>query len=96
MLSHDDVQGLARYARIGLGSEEIEPMTDYLNAVIETLEPVLHFDLDDVAPTFHPTADLANVMREDKVGESLPLEVAIQNAPRVEDRCFVVPPILGE
>ena len=34
-------------------------MTGYLNTVIESLKPITEYDLEGVAPTFHPIAGLA-------------------------------------
>lgn len=95
-LTEEDVRGIAEYARIGLSEDEVAPMTADLNAIIDTLAPLAEYDLTGVEPTFHPIGGLSNVMRDDVPTEGFSQAVALQNAPRQRDGCFVVPSILGE
>ncbi|MGI6045783.1 MAG: Asp-tRNA(Asn)/Glu-tRNA(Gln) amidotransferase subunit GatC [Eggerthellaceae bacterium] len=95
-LSEQDVRNIAEYARIGLSDEELPQMTRDLNAIIDGLDPILHYDLEGVEPTFHPIGDLSNVMREDEVEESFTQEEALENAPQKERGYFLIPSILGE
>ncbi len=94
-LTETEVRAIAEYVRIGLSDEEVAAMTVDLNSIIETLQPIREMDLEGVEPTFHPIGDLSNVMRPDLVGESFPLEVALQNSDSVKDGCFEIPSILG-
>jgi aspartyl-tRNA(Asn)/glutamyl-tRNA(Gln) amidotransferase subunit C len=48
-----------------------------------------------VPPTVH-ILPVSNVLREDEPGESLPVELALANAPEKAEGCFVVPRILEE
>lgn len=95
-VNENDVRRIAEYARIGLTEEEVSSMTVDLNSVIATLEPITHYDLEGVEPTFHPIGSLSNVMREDVEGKSFMQEVALSNAPAQQDGCFLIPSILGE
>lgn len=95
-VSESDVRGIAEYARIGLTDDEVVQMTVDLNAIIESLKPITEYDLAGVDPTFHPIGDLSNVMREDVVKPGFTQEVALRNAPKQQDGCFLVPSILGE
>lgn len=94
-LTEKDVRDIATYARIGLDDQELAQMTVDLNNIIATLEPITHFELDGVEPTFHPIGGLVNVMREDMAEESFTQEQALANAPVQQDGSFVVPAILG-
>ena len=94
-LSEHSVRRLADYARIGLLDEELPQMTKDLNAIIDNLQPILDFDLHDVACTSHPYGCLENVMRDDVVTESFTQEQALANAPRQQDGSFLIPAILG-
>ena len=94
-LNEGDVRRIAEYVRIGLTDDEVTQMTEDLNNIIETLEPITQYDLDGVEPTFHPIGDLSNVMREDVIGAPFPREVALQISDSVEDGCFKIPAILG-
>lgn len=95
-LTEKDVAGIAEYARIGLSDDELSAMTTDLNSIIETLQAIKQYDLDDVEPTFHPIGSLSNVMRDDEVGESLERDVALSNSDSVSAGCFEIPSILGE
>ena len=50
-------------------------------------------DTDGVEPTTH-VLHLSNVMREDEVRESLPIEKVLLNAPDEEDDQIKVPAVL--
>ena len=95
-VTEDDVRAIAEYARIGLTAEEVVEMTVHLNAIIESLKPITEYDLEGVEPTFHPIGDLSNVMREDVERPGFTQEVALENAPKQQDGCFLIPSILGE
>ena len=95
-LSEKGVRGIAEYAKIALTDDELTQMTSYLNDAVQMLEPVLQYDLPDVEPTFHPIGGLSNVMREDVEEPSFTQEIALENAPKRQDGCFLVPSILGE
>ena len=94
-VTQTDVRRIAEYARIGLGESELPQMTDDLNSIIDSLAPITEYDLEGVAPTFHPIGDLSNVMREDVEGTSFTQEEALANAPASQDGSFLIPAILG-
>ena len=95
-LTEKDVRDIAEYVRIGLTDDEVAAMTVDLNNVIETLKPITEYDLEGVEPTFHPIGDLSNVMREDVEVPGFTQEVALSNAPKQQEGCFLIPSILGE
>lgn len=95
-VSENDVRGIAAYARIGLTDAELAQMTVDLNAIIESLKPITEYDLEGVEPTFHPIGGLSNVMRDDVEQPSFTQAVALENAPKQQDGCFLIPSILGE
>lgn len=94
-LSERDVRAIATYARIGLSDAEVATMAVDLNNIIESLKPITEYDLEGVEPTFHPIADLSNVMREDVILPGLDPQTALANAPSHQDSAFKIPPILG-
>ena len=94
-LTEHDVRDIATYARIGLSDDELSQMTIDLNNIIDTLEPITHYDLDGVEPTFHPIGGLSNVMREDVEAPGFTQEQALANAPKQQDGNFLIPAILG-
>ncbi|RDB63209.1 Asp-tRNA(Asn)/Glu-tRNA(Gln) amidotransferase GatCAB subunit C [Gordonibacter sp. 28C] len=95
-VTEHDVRDIAEYTRIGLTDEEVARMTGDLNAIIDSLSPITEYDLEGVEPTFHPIGGLSNVMREDAEEPSFTQGVALENAPKQQDGCFLIPSILGE
>ena len=94
-MTSDDARKIAEYARIAVDEKDLQSVANYLNDMMKTLQPIKEFNLDGVQPTFHPIGDLSNVMREDALVESLPIDKALLNAPQSSERSFKVPTILG-
>jgi aspartyl-tRNA(Asn)/glutamyl-tRNA(Gln) amidotransferase subunit C len=90
MLSRDQVLHVARLARLELTDEEIERFGSELSKVLDYIETINQLDLDDVPPTSH-VINVENALREDAPRPSLPPDVALANAPEVEDGGFRVP-----
>ncbi|ALS29600.1 glutamyl-tRNA amidotransferase [Paenibacillus sp. 32O-W] len=88
-----DVEHVADLARLELSDQEKELFTEQLNAILKYAEKLGELDTDDVEPTSH-VLPLADVMRDDEVRESLPLEAVMRNAPDEEDGQFKVPAVL--
>lgn len=88
-----DVEHVAALARLELGDQEKEQFTEQLNAILKYAEQLNQLDTDGVEPTSH-AMPLVNVMREDVVKPSLPLEKVLLNAPDEEDGHIKVPAVL--
>lgn len=88
-----DVEHVARLARLDLNEEEKEMFTAQLDAILKYAEKLNELDTENVEPTTH-VLHVSNVMREDKVHESLPIEKVLRNAPDDEDGQFKVPAVL--
>ncbi|MEI7028294.1 Asp-tRNA(Asn)/Glu-tRNA(Gln) amidotransferase subunit GatC [Paenibacillus sp. y28] len=92
-ISIQDVEKVAALARLDLTAEEKQTFTEQLNAILKYAEQLNELDTDGVEPTSH-AMPMANVMREDEVRPSLPLEKVLLNAPDEEDGQFKVPAVL--
>ena len=90
-ISREQVVHVARLARLALTEEELDRLGGQLDAILDAVSKVSELDLSDVPPTSHPL-DLVNVLAEDEPRPSLDRDVALQNAPHVEDGAFRVPP----
>lgn len=88
-----DVEHVAKLARLQLNEAEKEQFTGQLNAILKYAEKLNELDTDGVEPTSHPMP-LFNVMREDDVRPSLPIESVLKNAPEEEEGQFKVPAVL--
>ena len=94
-LSKNDISKIAKYAHIVVDDEFLNELTVDMNNIIETLDTIRTYKLDGVKPTFHPIGNMCNVMRDDKLGTSLPVKEALENAPKSKNDCFEIPSILG-
>jgi aspartyl-tRNA(Asn)/glutamyl-tRNA(Gln) amidotransferase subunit C len=92
-ITGDDVQHIARLARLHLAEEEISTMGGQLNAIIEYVEQLGSLDTTGVEPTSH-VLPLQNVMRDDSLRPSLSPEDALRNAPDPTDAFYRVPKII--
>ncbi len=94
-ISREEVEHVARLARLELTPDEIELFREQLSAVLERAERIQSLSLDDVPPTAHPV-ELKNVWREDVVHGSDVTEAVLTNAPEREEQFFRVPRILED
>lgn len=94
-LSTEQVQHIARLARLGLDAEEIERLRPQLSDIIAYAEKVGEVATTDVPPTGHAFA-LRNVWREDVPRPSLAPDEAVSTAPAAEGGRFRVPRIVSE
>ena len=93
MLTIAEVDHVALLSRLDLSMEEKKLYGDQLSKILEYAKMLDELDTGDVPPTAH-VMPLKNVYREDRVGEHLPLEKALQNAPERDGNFFKVPRIV--
>ena len=92
-LSREEVLHIARLARIALTEDEITRLREQLSNLLENFEILQQVDTKDVPPTAQ-SVDLLSVMRDDEVAPSYPSEDILANAPRRDENCFRVKPVL--
>ena len=92
-LTRDDVEHVARLARLALRDDEIESLTAQLAVILDHAAEVASLDLADVEPTAHPLP-LVNVLRADALVAGLARDEVLAMAPAAEDGRFRVPRIL--
>jgi aspartyl-tRNA(Asn)/glutamyl-tRNA(Gln) amidotransferase subunit C len=90
MLDRDQVLHVARLARLELTDEEVDRMAAELSKVLDHIEKISELDLSDVEPTSH-VVDVVNALRPDEPRPSLPVEVALEQAPDPVAGGFGVP-----
>lgn len=93
-LTCEDVRKVSLLARLDLTDDELETMTDQLGQIVDYVDLLSELDTENVEPMAHPI-DLANVFGEDAVRPSLDRTHALQNAPRHDGTCYLVPAVLG-
>ncbi len=92
-ISAAQVRYVADLARLDLSEQETERFTAQLNAILQYMEQLGELDTEGVEPTSH-VLPLKNVLRDDEVGLSLPLDETLANAPERDRDHFVVPKII--
>jgi aspartyl-tRNA(Asn)/glutamyl-tRNA(Gln) amidotransferase subunit C len=92
-ITHKEVEHVAKLARLELSEAEQEQFVGQLNAILKYAEKLNGLNTDGIEPTSH-VLPLANVMREDTVKPSLPIEKVLLNAPEEDEGQFKVPPVL--
>jgi aspartyl-tRNA(Asn)/glutamyl-tRNA(Gln) amidotransferase subunit C len=94
-LSREQVEHVARLARVGITDEDVERFSHQLSDVLDYFDRLREVNTDDVPPTSH-TLPLHNIMREDEPQPPLDVEVALANSPSTEDNRIRVRAILQE
>ena len=93
-ISREDVEHIAKLARLQLTEEEVKRFQIELGKIIEYFDQLKKLDTENVPPMTH-AVPLENVLREDQVKESLLQEEALQNAPEKKESYFQVPKVVG-
>jgi len=95
MISREEVQHVARLARLHLTDDELERMREQLDAILAYIDKLRQLDVDGVEPTSH-AVPLMDVMRDDALGPCLTQDEALANAPDRADEFFRVPRIIAD
>ena len=94
-LTRADVEKIAELARLTLTEAQVVQYQEQLSAVLDYAAMLTELDLEAVLPTAHAVAQI-NVMREDEIRPSLPLEEVLYNAARHQDNQFLIQPVLDD
>ncbi len=90
MIDREQVDHVARLARLELSDADADRMVGELSKVLDHIESIRELDLEGVEPTSH-VVDIVNALREDVPVPSLPLELALASAPERTPLGFGVP-----
>lgn len=93
-LSRADVEHVAYLARLGLSDDELTRLEGQLNHIMEQYDRLAEVPTEHIPPTAQ-TIELENILRDDVVRGSLPVETVLANAPEHDGEAIVVPAILG-
>jgi aspartyl-tRNA(Asn)/glutamyl-tRNA(Gln) amidotransferase subunit C len=94
-ITQELVDHVARLARLDLTGKEAARMQAQLGDILGYISLLDELDLSDVPPTSH-VIEMVNVMRDDEVKPSLPVEKGLANAPAKEGTMFKVPRIIED
>jgi aspartyl-tRNA(Asn)/glutamyl-tRNA(Gln) amidotransferase subunit C len=95
-LAPEEVERIARLARLALSVDERELFARQLTSILQYAEQLREVDTTGVAPTSHPLA-LSAPLRDDHTRPSLPREDALKSAPDADPDAglFKVPRVIG-
>lgn len=94
-LSREQVQHIARLARLGVSDDDADRLRDQLSVILDYFERLRQVDTEGIPPTAH-TLSLHNVLRDDISQPSYPPDAVLANAPVRESDHFRVKAILEE
>jgi aspartyl-tRNA(Asn)/glutamyl-tRNA(Gln) amidotransferase subunit C len=94
LITPDTVREVAVLARLALGPSELSRFAPQFESILGYVRQLNAVDVSNVEPMAH-AVPLANVLRDDVVGPSLPLEKVLQNAPESDGPFFKVPKVIG-
>ncbi len=94
-ISKQEVERVAKLARLEITEGEKESFSRQLSSILTYIEELKSWDTTWIEPTA-TVLEQTNVLREDLVKPSLPVEQALMNAPDSDGGYFRVPNILEE
>ncbi|HHY70964.1 MAG TPA: Asp-tRNA(Asn)/Glu-tRNA(Gln) amidotransferase subunit GatC [Thermoanaerobacterales bacterium] len=94
-MNKDTVERIADVAHVHISEEEKSEIAKKLSFLLECFDKLNQVDTEGVMPTVYPVTD-RNVLREDVVWESLPIQEVLKNASDKDNRFFRVPRIIEE
>jgi aspartyl-tRNA(Asn)/glutamyl-tRNA(Gln) amidotransferase subunit C len=92
-ITRAEVQHVARLARLGLSEDEMDRLAAELDHILDAMQALRQLDTSAIPPTAQ-VIPLRNVMRDDTVRPSSPIDEVLCNAPATRDGQFLVPPVL--
>ncbi len=91
-LTLDEVRKVAKLARLELPEADLIRMQSQLSAILDYVAQLNELATDGVEPLAHPLP-IQNVFRPDEPVPSLPVDAALQNAPKRSGNYFSVPAV---
>ena len=94
-LTRADVEKVSLLGRLLLSDSELDTMTEQMGRIVGYIEQLGELNTDNVQPMAH-AVEMHNVFADDSLGQSLPRDAALANAPKRDSECYRVPAVLGE
>lgn len=91
-----DLNQLIKLCRIECTEEEKKAFQAHLAEIVNYVDQLKEVDTTGVEPCYRVLPTLTNVMREDVVGETLPRETFLANAPAHVGGMIRVPPVIKQ
>ncbi|OGF32230.1 hypothetical protein A2533_02235 [Candidatus Falkowbacteria bacterium RIFOXYD2_FULL_35_9] len=94
MISKDEIEHLAKLAKLELTEQEKNKFTGQLDSILMYFNQIDEVDLDGVEVSDHITG-LQNVMRPDVVSQDIDPDDLLRGVPEVEENQVKVKPVLN-
>ena len=92
-LSDDDIQKIARLARLEISPHEVPEYVSNLSNILDFVQQLEVVDADNVVPMAHPL-DMAQRLRDDVVTETDNRSEFQAQAPETENGLYLVPKVI--
>jgi aspartyl-tRNA(Asn)/glutamyl-tRNA(Gln) amidotransferase subunit C len=92
-LTREEVERVARLARLRLSPEEQNSLANQLDEILEYMQKLNRLDTSQVPPFTH-AVEIVNAFREDKVTNEPNVDALLANAPDKDQTFFRVPKII--
>lgn len=92
-INKQTVEYVAHLSRIELSKAELETLSGQLSDILDFIDKLKGADISNVQPTNH-ILPVNNVLRQDSLKTSLPINETLKNAPLKKENFFVVPKVI--
>lgn len=89
-----ELEKLTKLCRIECTEEEKKSLQHHLTSILKYVDQLKEVDTAGVEPCYSVLKTLTNVMREDEIGELLPRDLFLANAPAHVGGMIRVPPVI--
>jgi aspartyl-tRNA(Asn)/glutamyl-tRNA(Gln) amidotransferase subunit C len=93
-MDEEELSKLIKLCRIEYTEEEKKALLQHLAKILKYVELLKEVDTEGVEPCCRVSENLTNVLRDDEVGETLPRELFLANAPAHVGGMIRVPPVI--
>ena len=91
----DQVRHIGRLSRVDLTDQQVQTFGRQLASILAYFDKLQELDTSGIEPMAH-AVEVHNVFGRDVVGESLPTEQVLGNAPQRDGDLFQVPKVIGD
>jgi len=93
-IDSETVDNIANLARLELAADEKQEMIKDMNQILGFMAKLNEVDTTGVEPLVYMTSEI-NVFREDVVKQEITSAEALLNAPKHDDKYFLVAKVIG-
>lgn len=95
-LNEESVKILSRLCRIEVTDGELQTLFSDLKRILDYVEQLQEVDVNHLSPHSHIEEQTMGSLRDDMIGEHLPREVFLANAPDQVSGMIRVPPVMKQ